>query len=437
MVERPKVTLASLGIDAEYETKGVPTGGAGFGASSFIGPWLCRTIYSLGYEGEIEDVLSGRTVRIETKDGETTEIGVWPPDYPINSGNGWEFVQYREYAVARAVAAILDEDKPRRPSTVLRFTMDTADVMNVADLDQLAEAFGDHLVFDVAVKALSHSEKYPAKARHCFHAFSMPSAVAAVAVAMEDGDAIFDIGFLTTPEARDMEMTDSLYHFLVGDPVAGMWSEIEIDFEDEHVARIAADLGIEPPTEEDEVLTMIPLLSQRRTELWERLGDPNFKAYTASTTLTAGGKGAKTNAVKDSSLDRCIKFLMTPWSKPIFCRLTMVPDVRPEAVSRAGNRLAIGCITDVFGTGDQARQFAADIAAEELGDSDVVKTKAGPEKSEGWVSSTEETILEYMREHDPDNDMPEGPAVEKLYMDNIETLRAWRAYEESTRGKSR
>lgn len=435
MAKKQKLTLAMLGIGANDVAPGIPTGGIQFGASSFIGPWQMIYVYSIATEEEPESLLQGISATI-IRDDKPTDVTLWPPDFPVNAGSGWSFLKYLNYDVAKEVAKILDPEKPRRPNTSLRFYMATASVMNEANLERLTENFGETLVFEVSVKSLAHSEKYPGKNRHGFQQIALPAMVAAFSEVSGDVDVpLFDLKELIDVRLEDDEYTDELYHFLVGDPVAGAFAPVEVNFGDLRVAKIAESLGLEQPKGKDEVLEMIPLFSQRRMELWEKLGEKNFKAYTPSGDQNASGNKT-TNTTAGSSLDECLRFVANPWSGPIYSRLTLVPDPRPEALSNAGNRLSIAALTELYGVGEDGRTFAAEVSEEELNSQEVVKVSEWPVKPSGWASGTPEAIIQYMRENDAGNKLPVDKAIATLYMDDNETLAAWRAAEVRTRTHS-
>ncbi len=427
MAKKQALTLAMLGIGANDVAKGIPTGGLQFGASSFIGPWSMIYTYTVGVEEEeVQELLQGQTVTV-VKDEKPVEVEAWPPSFPISQGSGWSFLKYKSYDVAKEVAKLLEPEKPRRPAVGIRFFMLTASVMNEPDLNRLTENFGETLVFEVKVKSLAHSEKYPGVNRHPFQQIALPAMVASFSEVNGGDVPLFDLKELIEVRLEDEEYTNSLYHFLVGDPVAGAFAPVEVDFDDLRIAKIAESLGLEQPKGEDEVLEMIPLFSQRRMELWEALGEKNFKAYTPS------GEGKTTGATEGSEFDSCLRFISNSWSSAIYSRLTLVPDPRPEALSNAGNRLSVATLTEIYGVGENGKQFATDASVEDLDGQEVVKASTWPTKPTGWTSGTPESVIQYMRDNDPGNTMPVAEAVTTLYMDDAETLAAWRAAEERTR----
>lgn len=425
MKKKQALTLAMLGIGEHDVAAGIPTGGLQFGASSFIGPWSMIYTYTVGVEDEEPQEMLQDQVATVIRDDKPVEVNLWPPDFPINAGGGWSFLKYKNYDTAKEVAKLLEPEKPRRPGVGIRFFMATADVMNEPDLNRLTENFGETLVFEVNVKSLAHSEKYPGINRHPFQQIALPAMIASFSEVNGGDVPLFDLKELIEVRLEDEEYTDSLYHFLVGDPVAGAFAPVEVDFNDSQVAKIAEALGIEQPSE-DEVLEMIPLFSQRRMELWEKLGEKNFKAYTPF------GEGT-TGATEGSEFDACLRFISNSWSSAIYSRLTLVPDPRPEALSNAGNRLSVATLTEIYGVGENGKQFATDASVEDLDGQEVVKASAWPTKPTGWASGTPESVIQYMRDNDPGNAMPVAEAITTLYMDDAETLAAWRAAEERTR----
>lgn len=435
--KRPVMTLASLGISPDQVAKGIPTSGVSFGSSSFIGPWSKMTVYSVATETDPEDVLKGETFEIE-RDEQQIVLSLWPP-MKVNEGSGWFFLTYNDYDVALEAGVRLNE-KPRKPNALVRYYMSTSDVMNEADLERLTENFGETLTFDVPIKALAYSDEYPAKNRHPYQQIALTSAVAASAKAFGLLDTEpFDLKELVDAEYKreDEEFTDELYHLLCGDPTAGMFAEIEVDFDDPEVAKIMSARGVEPPEEDEdgmiEVVMIKPILSERREALWAALGEPNMKGYTPGNTTKPSGGMADTNVIDGCPLDKCIRFLSNIWSTPIYARLVLVPDPRPEAMSKAGNRLSIAALTEIYGVGEQGRSVAAAIAADELDGQDVITPTKWPAKPGGWAASKPDGILKFMRENDPGNVMPVEQAIKELYMDSPELLAEWRAAEARTR----
>jgi hypothetical protein len=93
-------------------------------------------------------------------------------------------------------------------------------------------------------------------------------------------------------------------------------------------------------------------LWQRRTELWNTLGEANPKAYA----LAGNDNKVVTTADK---LRKALRVVDTVWNEPVWIELVNVPDPRASgAYGDDGKRRTIPCINRIFGTGDEGEAAA-------------------------------------------------------------------------------
>lgn len=368
------LSLDALGIDSSAEARAVmPAGGIAFGAGSMIGPWLAKHRYSFLSDTDI----AGWNL-------ENDDNLIPAPDMQVPRGDEWYQYYYTNYQKALEAMNVLKPETEFKPDAVWVFVMSTDDVLN-RDPEQLKPGFGEQVIFDtgkiVSITSVG-SPQYPAKKRHMANFISIPAAVAAAARATGIAtDAVYDLSELLEA-GRDF--TDEFFEEMCGD-VRGSYGGC--------------------------------ILAQRRETLWKLLGEEDVRKSTMTGSKTASGNPHPL-ATTSEKLSRCLALVEGEWKKPIWARLTLVPNPHPDAMSNNGNRLNIPTITQLFGS-QAAAQEAADAEKADVGD-DV--ESVAPKLPENWAGYRDTFITEVKK-----YDGPRAGAATTLDC-TLEEYEAWVTY---------
>lgn len=222
------------------------------------------------------------------------------------------------------------------PQQVWYWQVEAAKVLNFFD-PEIVTRFGSHIGAELRVVTL-RSKRY----RHELQFMALPSAVAAMANAAGYDNPGFDLSDLT---GQDIVFSDELFADLCGDPESGDYSKAKF-----------------------------PL---QRKALWAALGEDDLRMYQPIDT----GERFSTKAPK---LSECLQILVSRWIAPMWCRVVLVPDPRPDAVyesktSGETKRLTIPCVTEIFGSEKEAREIVAK-EREERG-----QTEGTPPLPDAWA----------------------------------------------------
>lgn len=379
--------LASLGVD-DQQLAQVPTGGIDFGAGDFIAPWLVTVVYTFGTK---EDPEMHNSMASDDKK-------VTMPPYPIRkSSGGWYWLTYNSQEEAETAQNLLDPSPNKiKPGSVWSLAVDTDKILNHADVAALAKGFGERMTFTTAIKSLAASEKYQAHQRHNYQFFVLPFAVQAAALAM---------GALVKPIYHARELTDE-------------GAEVDNWTHEQYCEYVGDPKG---------TAVWQSTMGQRRAELWQALGEPNAKAYTAMGTMTPSGKKEASTNTTSEVLSKCIAFVIGKWGVPIYSRVLLVPDPRPDAKSSGGNRLSIACLSEIFGPDQESFELARDIGAAEIAESGAsVVAPDHPTLPENWQDAGHDAWVAELVKHGTDK--PAAVVAQAAYGDTADLVSEWWAY---------
>lgn len=381
-------SLEDLGISvAEEDLAIMPSGGEVFGAGTFIAPFQTEIFAAFMSQESLVDY--NETVDDEDK---------LPMPYRKFQGGDWYSYYYRDFGTAVEARKNLDPDGRKVKSHWLIWT-ETASIINAGDLDAVAKGFGDVLHLNAQVMALrSGSSAYPANNRHKWCLLTLPSLIAAAADIMGIQNDGFDISDLMD---ADVEFTQERYVELCGDP-EGRWEDAD--------------------------------LYRRREKLWKSLGEDDGLKAARENSKTAAGKPNKL-ATSSSTLSRCLGLAQGKWGAPLWLRLALVPDPRPEAVSGSDNRRSIPAVVEIFGPGAVGETRARAAALEEAEENGGAATSTHPPLPKNWTGKDggEKVLVEWLKKYFADpanaNKPPNIQAGEgELYMDSVDLMNQWKVY---------
>lgn len=376
--------LGSLGID-ENNVAEIPTGGVDFGAGSFIAPWMVNIVYTFATTEDPE--------LHQSMASEADQITM--PPYPVRVADPYYWMTYDDKAMAIEAQGKLDPSPNKiKPSANWRISCNASEVLNSSDTGKLADSFGDVMVFNVPIKSLAASEKYRAKSRHMYQFFVLPFAVQSAALAFGLLDQPLYHADELTIEGAQTDLSDEQFFALVGDTKSGdIWEST---------------------------------MGKRRSALWLALGEENAKAYTPIGTKTPNGKRDATTNTTSDNLSRCVKLVSARWSIPLYARVLLVPDPRPDALTNSGGRLSIAVIEELFGPGDQGLTMAKAAADQELEERGKEAGPGHPGLPENWQDAGLEAWLEELSKHGKDK--PASVVMAAAYADSEEQIKAWWQY---------
>jgi len=350
-----------LGITGQAVVQ-LPTGE--FTGGGFVGPLAAAHLHSTGIEGELIENNGAATVQ---------SMGEW--------GNRYYFFEKeqadafaREHGATYASSAVHRIELPTR--SVIASQEQIAKLLGEGD----SRGFGEVVDGEVAVRTLG-SKKY----RHEWQLIGFPAIVHAAAVLFGFDVPEFDVNELRN---QDTAFTDELFAKLCGNPDAKAGEE------GHYVGSV---------------------YFRQRAALWAALGEPD---PTKCHTIAQGTK----HSTASEQLDACFQIALSSWTAPIYGRLRLVADPRPDAISGNGNRLSLGIVTDLFISEAAAREAAGS----EEGEAGA-PAPAAPAVPDEYAALGESALATWKGEIERTKDMPPAVAAGQVGVDVTHVL-AWREY---------
>lgn len=371
------LTLEQLLGDTKDEViQSLPQEGIEFGAGSFIAQWTVGILYWFMTEKDY-----GQGFEVKSPDHR---------DYR----DPWYHMYYRDYNDAMAAYTELEpgkvdkKDRHYSPNPTLGLIAPTSTMKNSPDLAKFQEGFGQEMIYDTKILPLRRgTSKYSQDWRHTWHFLALPGIVAAFAKVLGE-DVEYNIDEFLVPGAEAL-FTDEYFEERFG--------SLSGDYHDCTYAR-------------------------KRATLWSKLGDDDFTTCAMIGAKTAKGKPDPHSTV--SPLLSGVFNIIQGEPRVFWGRVVAMPDPRPEAVSKNGNRLTVYVMTDVYAS--EAHAIAA--AKEDLADRGVeVEDDDAPPLPENWVQGDPKGDRADWVEAVKAFKGPPSKAQEALYATNAE-IREWRAY---------
>jgi len=258
-------------------------------------------------------------------------------DYVVRKTGDSSYFYYFFQSEAAVKAAELV--KAFSPSYVWCFEMDTASVLNFLT-DKGPEAWKNGISADVRITTLD------SKYRHEFQMLVLPAIVNALAIRA---------GFLSEsnwsyPEAGfgEAELTEQFRWRMIGHPDADAADQDAMiklvqacstltDAHDLALGLTTSDLpAIAGLVGKVRIPWRFSTAWQRRTALWQALGEPNPDVYLPSNVaVTKKGKELETVSAK---LSTCLEVSTREWTKPIWAQLLLVKDPAGSYKNKAGKQ---------------------------------------------------------------------------------------------------
>jgi len=217
------------------------------------------------------------------------------------------------------------------------FQVPTADVINFASEEGKAK-WGSQIILPCRVTGLK-SRKY----RHEMHFVTLPSVVASVATLLGYSNPGFDIAPLMNLED---ELPDEKQTKLIGNDKDGYEGS---------------------------------LMFEQREALWLALGEKNPEAYLEPGSLDHKGRPSP-YAMTSPQLATCFKAVNIPWPEPVWCRVVTVSNPHVDGHSKAGKRLILPTVTEMWPDEASARAAVGEVETPQEG-----KPGGRPDIPTAWV----------------------------------------------------
>jgi hypothetical protein len=251
-----------------------------------------------------------------------------PAPYAREQRRDGTYDYYYVDQTAAAAAAKMD-DEAFTPQMVWMYSMPVASVLNVDTSKFTAQTINR------SCRVTTLRSKY----RHEFHMIALPAIVAAAARVNGYDVPVIDFGPLAVNNAI---ISDAVSENLIG------------------TGKEYAD----------------SVLWQQRAALWAALGEPDPRKY------LMGAKDQHGNLHKDSTeatkLLDCLALYHYMWSGPIWGRVVMIADPRPEAVAKSGNRLTLPAMTEIFTDQAEAEKAKEEDLKKQAKPESKPESKPGP-----------------------------------------------------------
>jgi hypothetical protein len=282
--------------------------GGEFSPSGFIAPWRSRLLYRHGCEQDFSVEEAGWTIR--------QKMGDW--------GWGYYFDTPEKAAAAKEIMG-----RDYNAQSFWCFETVTADIINFASEEARAN-WGSDVFWDwqtAGVRARKHVE---------FHHLILPAIVAAYATAKGFDVPAFDISPLL-----DLETDHELG-----------WDDMDRDEQDAIYHQCLPLVGGKHGS--DEVKKDDAFFWKQRAELWKALGEDNPEACQLI-------RHAEEYSTKSEKLDLCLRlYYYLPWKNALWARVAQLPSPRPDALTKAGKRLKVPLLLDLYPTQAAAQEAAGD-----------------------------------------------------------------------------
>lgn len=272
----------------------MPVGGE-FSPRGFIGLFRAAHLYRFYAQGAEEAV--------------AVEAGVGPALEEF----GWFYYLTHEDAEQCIKTLDIQSEYKVRPQHCWRIEAQSSSIIDLPS----PESWGDTVAGTVDIKTLQS-----VKRRHGFQLITLPLAVTAYANLLGIDNPGFDISELTEP---DQAFTDELFAHLCGDPdVRGLKGLYDAE------------------------------LFKRRAALWAALGEDDPLRNVAYS-----GEGKKSKYQTDApNLVKCLGIIEKVWTAPVWARMMFVPDPKPDALSKSGNRTSVPGLIELFCDEEDAKAAA-------------------------------------------------------------------------------
>lgn len=316
----------------------LPVGGD-FQPSGFIGAWFAQVMFSFWSD---------------------TDLGTFgdapAPDNSFKRGRGFQYY-YKNPDAAKKASDVCGQKYP--PKQHWQWLINRDKILNVRPED--LEKFGDPVSFDLELST------FKAKSRHKLHLIALPSAVAAMAAAYGYDNPGFELA----------DLCDS-----------------GIVYTDEYQAKMIG--GPDAKDEKDPLHWSHSVLWQRRTALWQALGETNPLVYNPI------GTGTKLDTTSEK-LSNCLRILALAWKNGLWSRVIQVPD--PDMKATYGDeakRLSIPALVKIYSNQAEAKaegdRELAERSAREAAKSNGNGTQATkPAIPEMWANEGEAAWVDYCK----------------------------------------
>lgn len=315
----------------------VPVDGEQFPSSGFIGPVKAKMLWQFWSKVDLSSAAFREDV---------------PQPFHREQFPDGSFRYFYLDQETGALAAKADPDA-YNPQQVWYYSIPTLEVMNVDT--------GNFQTSNISrsCRVTTLRSKY----RHEFHMVALPAIVASVAKVIGVDTPGYDLSELLV---RDLIITPERSRELIG--------------------VVSTEKGFEAPYYEDSELWT------QRGALWAALGEEDPHKYLVDEVDRKGNPHEYNTEAEN--LQTCLRVYFEEWEQPLYGRFQMVGDPRAGAVTKAGKRLSLPAITEIY-EGAKGAQVAVDedlkkYVQDKISPVSDAKASGKPDLPTAWESIGEE-----------------------------------------------